>query len=145
MDLNSGDQCCSDILSLEIQRKAILPQTTSPMTYKERLIHLNILPLMHVPPWAGGRYIFYKLVQKSFKQIRYIQECYSCYGDYQVVWLKHTFVWNGLPSIDISLSSKTINREFLWLQFTLNFYSDSPCNKCPVWTIIIICIIIFLR
>ena len=40
-----------DILSLEkIQRRAtkfILPQTTSPMTYKERLVYLNILPLMY--------------------------------------------------------------------------------------------------
>ncbi len=39
------------LLSIEkIQRRAtkfILPQTTSPMTYKERLVYLNILPLMY--------------------------------------------------------------------------------------------------
>ncbi len=75
-----------DILSLEkIQRRAtkfILPQTTSPMT----TTHVPKHSPTHVPPWAGRCYVFYKLVQISFKQIRYIQECYSCYGDYQVVW-----------------------------------------------------------
>ncbi len=154
-----------DILSLEkIQRRAtkfILPQTTSPMTYKERLVYLNILPLMYHLELADVMLFVnsYKNPSSRFNIFKNATVVTGTTWSSDSLSLKHNFcrtnllrhfyynrlprLWNGLPSIDTSLSSKAIKKqikEFLWLQFRLNFDSDNPCsfhfkcpcNKCPV-------------
>ena len=146
-----------DISRLErVQRKAtkfILSDSTS--SYKERLINLNLLPLM----------MWFELQDMLFliKNIKYPSDNYNIldfvsfvksstrFGSSTKLKLnlcrtnttRHFYfnriarLWNSFPEIDLSLSVRTIKSRLynhLWNYFTAKFDSHSICTfhlSCP--------------
>ncbi len=148
-----------DILSLEnILRRAtkfILGQGLSPLTYKERLVKLNLLPLMYHLELADIMFYInsYKNKTPRYNISDYITPTagYTRSSDYHRLSHKYSRtntsrhfyynrlprLWNNLPPLDINLTSSSIKaklKNLLWQHFLSNFDSDAPCTfhfKCP--------------
>ena len=148
-----------DILSLEkIQRRAtkfILGQGLSLLTYKERLVKLNLLPLMYHLELADIMFYVnsYKNRSPRFNISDYVTPTTGYTRSSVNHSLNHTYsrtnnlrhfyynrlprLWNSLPPMDMNLTSSTIKatlKNLLWQHFLCNFDSDAPCTfhfKCP--------------
>ncbi len=148
-----------DIKKLEsVQRRAtkyILGREHSGLNYKERLIRLNLLPLMCYYELSDIMFLVNSLKNQTdrFNVLRYVklQDLNTRSSDR--ITLKHvrcvsnlqqhfyfnriTHLWNKMPPIDISLSLKTIKTKLckvMWLNFSNNFSGDNVCSFhfiCP--------------
>ena len=150
-----------DIKRLEtVQRRAskfIL--SYQPLNYKERLISLDLLPLMY---WFDLQDVLFlvkclKNPPDNFKVLDFVTFCDSNTRSCSNGKLKYSFkrgsatrhyyfnrvvrLWNQLPSIDLSLSYHSIQlsiSKYMWSHFLRHFDPDSictyhfvcPCNNC---------------
>ncbi len=162
MATNYGDQCSLSIIivSLEkIQRRAtrFILGYNSGLSYKERLIHLNLLPLMYHLELLDVAFFVTSIKNTSnhFDISRYVEISTGKTRSSNKTTIKHKFassskhyhfyfnrisrLWNSLPSTDLTLSPSTIKhhlKQFFWSHFSSNFDSDSPCSyhlKCPCY------------
>ena len=148
-----------DITALEkIQRRAtkfILSHNSTNLSYKERLIQLNILPLMYYLELADIMMFVnsYKSTSCRFNILQFVTVSKGNTRSSNKLTLKHMIsfssqqrhfyfnriprLWNSLPSINLDLSSQSIRakiKSLLWENFLNNFVSDCPCTfhfKCP--------------
>ena len=146
----------------QIQRRAtrfILGTTHPHPDYKQRLIALNILPLMYYFEIADimfmvnslknptGRFNILNYVQIQTSNTRSsdkltLQHVRCCTNQQHHFYFNHIpRLWNKLPSIDLELSAETIKTKvykFLWSHFidmfdsgnVCSFHFLSPCGRC---------------
>ncbi len=148
-----------DIIALErTQRRAskfVVGSISTSLNYKARLILLHILPLMYYLELAdimffvnsykcqSNRFNILNYVTISNKNTRSSNKITLCHVRSSTSKSRHFYfnrlprLWNRLPAIDITLSSRSIRaslREFLWSHFLSSFESDKPCTYhflCP--------------
>ena len=150
-----------DIKYLEcVQRRATKFIASNPLLdYRNRLIHLNLLPLMmefelvdimflvKSVKFPSGHFNIHEFVQfcshptragHSFKLKHLL--CRSNY-ERNFYFNRIPRLWNSLPFLDITLSLSVIKsklRAYFWDHFMLNFNSNNlctyhylcPCPKC---------------
>ena len=150
-----------DIKSLElVQRRATKFITNyTPIDYRDRLIHLNLLPLMMELEIADVMFLVKSLKFPSdhFNICDYLQFCSRPTRACHNLKLKHSLcrsnlehsfyfnriprLWNSLPPLSLHLSLSTIKsklRRYFWDQFMSNFNPNNvctyhylcPCPKC---------------
>ena len=150
-----------DIKCLElVQRRAtrfIMNDTSS--DYRNRLIHLNLLPLMMEFEIADVMFLIrtIKFPSDHFNINNFVEFSYHKTRSATYCKLRHSIcrytsdrnfyfnriprLWNSLPSIDISLSISTIKtklRHYFWDKFmtsfdcniTCSFHYLCPCTQC---------------
>ena len=150
-------QFIKDITLIEqLQRRAtkyILGDYTS--SYKTRLIHLNLLPLMM--QFELNDVLFFvscfKCPSEAFDILEHVSFSNHSTRSSVGLKLKHTKsrtnsvghfyfnrlprLWNSLPVIDLNMSLSSIKKslkQFFWQQFILKFNADDPCTfhfVCP--------------
>ena len=150
-----------DIKYLEcVQRRATKFIASNPLLdYRNRLIHLNLLPLMMEFEIVDIMFLVksVKFPSGHFNIHEFVQFCsYSTRAGHSFK-LKHLLyrsnyernfyfnriprLWNSLPFLDITLSPSVIKsklRAYFWDHFTTNFNSNNlctyhylcPCPKC---------------
>ena len=146
-----------DIKCLElVQRRAtrfIMNDTSS--DYRNRLIHLNLLPLMMEFEIADVMFLIrtIKFPSDHFNINNFVEFSYNKTRSATYCKLRHSIcrytsdrnfyfnriprLWNSLPSIDISLSISTIKtklRHYFWDKFMTSFDCNSTCSfhyLCP--------------
>ena len=154
-----------DIKKLEsVQRRAtkfIIGSEQKGLNYKERLIHLNLLPLMCYYELSDIMFLVNSLKNRTirFDVLRFvkIQDLNTRSSDRITLkhvrcesnWQQHfyfnriTHLWNKMPAVDLSLSVKTIRTKIykvMWLNFINNFSGDNvcsfhfvcPCSRCHI-------------
>ena len=152
-----GGRCSSKISCLRIKfrerQNSVLAKVYSLLTYKERLIKLNLLPLMYHLELADIMFYVnsYKNRSPRFNISDYVTPTTGYTRSSDNHSLNHTYsrtrhfyyhnrlprLWNSLPPIDMNLTSSTIKatlKNLLWQHFLCNFDSDAPCTfhlKCP--------------
>ena len=148
-----------DIRKLEtVQRRAtkFIVGISNSMDYRNRLIKLEILPLMYYLEMADIMFLVNSLKKAS---VRFNIRSYVHFQDTtntrssSKLTLKHFLssshlqshfyfnrlpkLWNKLSPIDLTQSSKSIKHvifKFFWSHFITNFTSDNPCTyhfSCP--------------
>jgi hypothetical protein len=146
-----------DIRCLEqVQRRATKFVTNNPvMDYRNRLIHLKLLPLMMEYEIADIMFLVksIKFPSDHFRFCDYVQFCSHPTRGSSNLKLKHylcrteiernfyfnriTRLWNSLPTLDINLPLSVIKsgiRQFFWNHFVSNFDSNNVCTYhylCP--------------
>lgn len=148
-----------DIKKLEsVQRRAtkfIIGSEISGLNYRERLIHLNLLPLMCYYELLDITFLVNSLKNKTerFNVLQFVQIQDLNTRSSDRVTLKHircesnlqehfyfnrvARLWNKMPAIDLSLSVNTIRTKLykvMWSSFINNFSGDNACSfhfKCP--------------
>lgn len=154
-------QYIKNIVQLErVQKRASKFMLNRPdIDYRERLIALNILPLVM---WLELQDVLFFIKQVKqptdrFNILNYVSFCSSDTRSSTLGTLKHIRsrlnkarhfyfsrlprIWNRLPTLDLTLSITTIHhqlREVFWAHFTAHFQSDKicsyhiscPCSKC---------------
>ena len=146
-----------DILLFErIQRRAtkyILNDYKS--SYKSRLLHLNLLPLMYIfelndlnffiksyksasSHFNINDYINFRTsITRSSTSHKMIHQCSSSTLSHHFYFCRLPRLWNSLPPIDLTLPTTKIVvclKTFLWSHFVNNFDSDNVCTfhyLCP--------------
>lgn len=153
----------TDIRLLEtVQRRAtrfILFNSSDRMDYKERLMNLNILPLMM--EYEISDIIFFiksiKNPSNHFNIMNYVELCTSNTRSSTYLKLRHSKVrtnvqgqfffnriprlWNTIPPVDVNLPISTIKatlRQYFKSHFMLHFDPNNtcsfhllcPCHKC---------------
>ena len=146
-----------DIVLIEsVQRRAtryILNDWSS--SYRERLIHLNLLPLMYYlelldifffisclfhpdPSFNINDYVtFSNCSTRSTSSLKLLFKQSSTNSARHFYFYRITRLWNSLPPIDLSLSLATIKvklKNLFWSHFLSHFDSHSPCTFhfiCP--------------
>ena len=141
----------ADVKSLElVQRRATkFIMNNSTLDYRNRLIHLNLLPLMMELELAD--IIFFvksiKAPSDHFNIFDFVQFSSLHTRSSSNLKLKHSLssnkfernsyfnriprLWNSLPSVDINLPLSTIKsklRKYFWDHFITNFSSDNICS-----------------
>ncbi len=142
-----GGRCSSKISCLRIKfrerQNSVLAKVYSLLTYKERLIKLNLLPLMYHLELAD--IMFYIKQNSKTHQLQATPDSSDNHRfnhtiDDTVDLLTYNCLprlWNSLPLIDMNLVTSTIKatlKNLLWQHFLSNFDSDAPCTfhfKCP--------------
>ena len=150
-----------DIKYLEcVQRRATKFIASNPLLdYRNRLIHLNLLPLMMEFELVDIMFLVksVKFPSGHFNIHEFVQFCSHPTRAGQSFKLKHLLcrsnyernfyfnriprLWNSLPFLDITLSLSVIKsklRAYFWDHFMLNFNSNNlctyhylcPCPKC---------------
>ena len=157
MATNYGDQCSLSILFHSKRfnvEQLVQVITLHGLSYKERLIHLNLLPLMYHLELLDVAFFVtsIKNISNRFDISKYIEISTGKTRSSNKTTIKHKFassskhhhfyfnrisrLWNSLPSTDLTLSPTTIKhhlKQFFWSHFTSHFDSDSPCSyhlKC---------------
>ena len=161
-------QLLKDIFTLErIQRRATkFILNNYDISYKTRLIHLNLLPLMYILELndimffvkslkAPSDYFnIYQYVHfannstrsASFSKLFHIRPTSSIHHHFY--FSRIVRLWNHMPIIDLSLSTKRIKTRltlFLWNKFINSFNSDQlcsyhvlyPCYRCSTQPIVV--------
>ena len=146
-----------DIRCLEqVQRRATKFVTNNPvMDYRNRLIHLKLLPLIMEYEIADIMFLVksIKFPSDHFRFCDYVQFCSHPTRGSSNLKLKHSLcwteiernfyfnriprLWNSLPTLDINLPLSVIKsgiRQFFWNHFVSNFDSNNVCTYhylCP--------------
>ena len=141
----------ADVKSLElVQRRATkFIMNYSTLDYRNRLIHLNLLPLM-IELELADIIFFVKSIKAPtdhFNIFDFVQFSSLHTRSSSNLKLKHSLssnkfernsyfnriprLWNSLPSVDINLPLSTIKsklRKYFWDHFISNFSSDNICS-----------------
>ena len=147
----------ADINRLEsVQRRATkFIVNDSSMDYKDRLIHLHLLPLMMEFEISDILFLVksMKCPSNHFNIYSFIEVCNHSTRSSSYYKLRHSLsknntlsnfyfnriprLWNSIPSIDINLplpAIKSILRNHFWNRFITNFTPDKICTYhylCP--------------
>ena len=146
-----------DILKLErIQRRATKFLLGCTLDYRDRLIKLNILPLMYYFELADILFLINSLKNPTSRfnicNFVKIQDNTNTRSSDKLTF-KHIFcsscleshfyfnriprLWNRLPALDMTLSQQTLKKhiqDIFWSHFIVNFSSNNPCTfhfACP--------------
>ena len=149
-----------DIRMLEtVQRRATKFIVSHSMSYRERLIELQLFPLMYYLDLQDVLFLLkcIKYPPDNFDVFSYISFCKSNTRSSSMGKLKYVYkrlsttrhfyfnrvvrIWNQLPFLDLTLSFnslKSIVIDHLWNHFVCNFNSFNvwsyhficPCNNC---------------
>lgn len=148
-----------DIKKLEsVQRRAtkfIIGHEYSGLNYKERLTHLNLMPLMCYYELADIMFLVNSLKNQTerFNVLQFVKlqdlntqssdrvtlKHVRCVSNFQehFYFNRITHLWNKMPAIDLSLSAQTIKTKLykiMWSNFIDNFSGDNVCSfhfVCP--------------
>ena len=151
-----------DIVTLEtVQRRATkFTVAASSVSYRDRLITLNLLPLMYFYEYLDLLFLVHslKFPDGSFDIRDHLQFLTRCTSGIKLqarfcstnrsrhfFFNRVTRLWNALPPIDLSLSISSIKaslKKILWAHFLEHFDSSNycsyhflcPCSSCHVAT-----------